>query len=150
MKSVTQHLDNDIVDEDGVVIENETGTPSEDQPQPKENIEEGCDNREEISLTQQLRNEAESYKDRAELKKWFESLPIAHKQDVATWITEVLNKLPKQKAAPAPAPKELEESDVGNPNNWDEPKPQPKTTSKKLAAVVEEDDLEPAEEGDAF
>lgn len=148
MKSVVQHLDNDIVDEDGVVIENETGTPNENQPQPEVNDEQVVDDREEISLPQQLRNEAESFKDRVSLKSWFESLPIDHKKEVATWITEVLNKLPKQEtkkkeAAPAPEPE-----DIGNPNNWDQP--QAKTTSKKLAAVVEEDDLEPAEEGDAF
>ena len=152
MKSVSSHLDSDIIvaDEDGVVIENETGTPDENQPQPEINNEKVVDDREEISLPQQLRNEAESFKDRVSLKSWFEQLPIDHKKEVATWITEVLNKLPKQKAAPAPAPTEPEESDVGNPNNWDQPQPQQKTTSKKLAAVVEEDDLEPAEDGDAF
>lgn len=140
MKSVSSHLDSDIVaDEDGVVIDT---TPDENQPQPENNEEQVVDNREEISLPQQLRNEAESFKDRASLKSWFESLPIDHKKEVATWITEVLNKLPK------PAPKKSEEEDIGNPNNWDQP--QAKTTSKKLAAVVEEDDLEPAEEGDAF
>lgn len=151
MKSVSSHLDSDIVvaDEDGVVIENETGTPNENQPQPENNEEQVVDNREEISLPQQLRNEAESFKDRVSLKSWFESLPIDHKKEVATWITEVLNKLPKQEAK-KPAPKKSEEEDIGNPNNWDQPQPQAKTTSKKLAAVVEEDDLEPAEEGDAF
>ena len=153
MKSVTSHLDSDIVaDEDGVVIENETGTPDENQPQPTVNEEQVVDDREEISLPQQLRNEAESFKDRVSLKSWFETLPIEHKKEVATWITEVLNNLPKQEAkkkepAPAPAPAD---DDVGNPNNWDQPQPQAKTTSKKLAVVVEEDDLEPAEDGDAF
>lgn len=144
MKSVSSHLDSDIVaDEDGVVIDT---TPDENQTQPSNASEEVCENREEISLPQQLRNEAESFKDRASLKSWFESLPIDHKKEVATWITEVLNKLPKQEAKKKEAPKEPE--DIGNPNNWDQP--QAKTTSKKLAAVVEEDDLEPAEEGDAF
>lgn len=152
MKSVSSHLDSEIVaDEDGVVIENETGTPDENQPQP-ESKEQVVDDREEISLPQQLRNEAESFKDRVSLRSWFESLPIDHKKEVATWITEVLNKLPKQEAkkkevAPAPA-QQSEPEDIGNPNNWDQP--QAKTTSKKLAAVVEEDDLEPAKEGDAF
>jgi len=150
MKSVTSHLDSDIVaDEDGVVIENETGTPDKNQPQPIVNEQVVAD-REKISLPQQLRNEAESFKDRVSLKSWFEQLPIDHKKEVATWITEVLNKLPKQEAKkPAPI-KESEDNDVGNPNNWDQPQPQQKTTSKKLAAVVEEDDLEPAEDGDAF
>ena len=146
MKSVSSHLDSDIVaDEDGVVIDT---TPDENQPQTIVREEQVVDDREEISIPQQLRNEAESFKDRASLKSWFESLPIDHKKEVATWITEVLNKLPKQEAKkPAPAQQSKPE-DIGNPNNWDQP--QAKTTSKKLAAVVEEDDLEPAEEGDAF
>jgi hypothetical protein len=146
MKSVTSHLDSDIVvDEDGVVIENETGTLDENQPQPILNEEQVVDDRDEISLPQQLRNKAESFKDRASLRSWFEQLPIDNKREVAKWIVEVLSKLPKQEAK-----KESEDSNVGNPNNWDKPKFQQKTTSKKLVAVVEEDDLEPAEDGDAF
>lgn len=139
MKSVSSHLDSEIVtDEDGVVIDT---TP------PEVNQEQVGDDREKISLPQQLRNEAESFKDKASLRTWFEALPIDYKKEVATWITEVINKLAKQEVK-KPIPKKSEEEDIGNPNNWDQP--QAKTTSKKLAAVVEEDDLEPAEEGDAF
>ena len=88
----------------------------------------------ELSLAEDLREQANSFRDRASLKVWFEQdLNINEKKEVATWIKEVLEKLPKQEAPLKSAPAKVE-----------------KTTSSKLAAIADEDDLEPAEEGDAF
>lgn len=128
MKSVSSHLDSDIVaDEDGVVIDT---TPDENQPQPEIKEEVFV---KPISLEDDLKEQAKSFRDRASLKTWFESdLNIEEKKEVAKWIREIIEKLPKQ---------EVTVKETSAPE---------KTVSKKLAALVEEDDLEPAEDGDAF
>lgn len=134
MKAVTSHLDDEIIGDNDEVIDEETDEVL--SPAPKQ---EAAPEKEK-TLEEDLREQAESMRDRASLRSWFETdLTLAEQKIVKVWIGEVLDKLPKQTAAAA-APKATQSA----------PAPAAKNTSKKLAAVVEEDDLEPAEEGDAF
>lgn len=157
MKAVTSHLDDEIIGDNDEVIDQETGEVL--TAAPKQMTDEQFDKAydaetekavkaaekksapvKEKSLEEDLREQAESMRDRASLRSWFETdLTLAEQKIVKVWIAEILDKLPKQTAAAA-APKATQSA----------PTSATKNTSKKLAAVVEEDDLEPAEEGDAF
>jgi len=139
MKSVTEYLDADIVgdlSDKNVDSEVDQIDNSEKIETPNDSIEVETPKVSRLTLEEDLRQQAESMRDRSSLKTWFEEdLTLAEKKVAMAFITDVLNQLPKDSVAANVVKKQPQAS---------------KATSKKLSAVVEEDDLEPAEEGDAF